>query len=240
MVLARRVLVVRGLRDRVRLEVRPSEEHDPGPEQVLQLTAALARAHRTSRRPRAARGVRIEIAPDADGVVHWLLSGPAGSRAGLEAALAAYPDVDLHDPPPGPTGAGGRRLRTVRCELVLARPAHDPLAATDQVADLHTPIAAVMSGLLTDAGEHATVALDVHVASPGRARRLRHRMAHRAEGRGTPAVPSATGGRQNAPERVERRHETRGLARKLDPAEVLLDIQLLLCVGARTARARSW
>ena len=230
----RRVLVARALRDRDRLEVRPSEDHDPTREQVRQLAAALARPHRAGR-PRAARGVRIEITPDADGTVHYLLSGPAGSRPALHAALTAYPDVELHDPPPTLKSAG-RELRVVRCELVLARPAHEPLADADQLADLHGPIATAMSRLNADGGEHATVALDVQIASAGRARRLRRRMARRAH----PPVRlnAATGdndahGRASTPATVERRHDTRGLARKLDPAEVLVEFQLLLAVQGR-------
>ncbi len=158
LVAVRRVLVAWALRDRDRLEVRPSEDHNPTREQVRQLAAALARAHRAGR-PRAARGVRIEITPDADGMVRYLLSGPAGSRPALQAALTACPHVELHDSPPTLKSAG-RGLRVVRCELVLARPAHEPLADADQLADLHGPIAAAMSRLHVDAGEHATVALE--------------------------------------------------------------------------------
>ena len=229
----RRVLVARALRDRDRLEVRPTEDHDPNREQVRQLAAALGRAHRAGR-PRAARSVRIEITPDADGMVRYLLSGPAGSRPALQAALTAYPDVELHDPPPTLKSAG-RGLRVVRCELVLARPAHEPLADADQLADLHGPVAAAMSRLNVDGGEHATVALDVQVASAGRARRLRRRMARRAHPPVT--LNAATGddarGRASAPATVERRHDTRGLARKLDPTEVLVEFQLLLAVQVR-------
>ena len=227
--LVRRVLVARALRDRDRLEVRPSEDHDPSREHVRGLAAALARAHRPGR-PRAARGVRIEITPDADGVVRYVLSGPAGSRPALQSALTAYPEVELHDAPP-PRRPAGRGLRAVRCELVLARPAHEPLADADQLADLHGPIAAAMSRLNVDGGEHAAVALDVQVASPGRARRLRRRMARRADLLVDAGVGRARGA--STPDRVERRHDTRGLARKLDPAEVLLELQLLLAVRAR-------
>ena len=224
----RRVLVARALRDRDRLEARPSEDHDPTREEIRQFAAALARARRAGR-PRAARGVRIEITPDADGTVRYLLSGPAGSRPALHAALTAYPDVELHDPPaPRPAARG---VRAVRCELVLARGAHEPLADAGRLADLHGPIAAAMSRLHADAGERATVALDVQVCSPGCARAVRRRMARRAR----PLIDAGAGSARAAstPDRVERRHDTRGLARKLDPAEVLLELQLLLGVRAR-------
>jgi hypothetical protein len=243
---AHRVLTSRALQDRVWLEVRPSEEHNPSGEQVRQFAAQLARAHQTRgvRWLRAARGVRVHIHNDAEGVVRYLLAGPRGSRPAIESALSAYPDVEIHEtttplPDHSPSGKQGR---VVRCELVLARPCHEPLAESSQVGDLLGSVASAIDRLTPGRGEHAAVALDLQVASAGHARRLRSRMARQADpqgGRLAGLLDSGTQGRGrqggvSMPDRVQRRHDTKGLDRKLDRGQVLIQMQLLLRVQAGT------
>jgi len=185
-------LVRRALRDRAVLEARPSEEHDPSAEQVRQLASLLARVHHTRgvRWLPAARAVRLQLAPDGDGVVRHLLAGPRGSRTSLETALGAYPNVEVHDPPAAPAAQTGRGR--VRCELALARPSHEPLAPPERAGDVLGALATAMDRLSAEAGETATVALDIHVASPGRARRLRARLQRQAD----PRPPTARRGTQ--------------------------------------------
>lgn len=242
-VAVRAVLVRWALRDRVLLEARPSEEHDPTPEQVRQLAAQLARVHhaRRVRWLRPAGAVRLQLTVDPEGVARYLVAGPRGSRPGLEGALSAYPDVEIHQPATPAPPAAERRGRVVRCELVLARPSYEPLADRDEAGQLLGALATAMGRLNTGAGETATVALDVLVASPGRARRLRARLQRQADpDSGPPARlldregPRGSRGRASVARTVERRHDTRGLDRKLDPGEVLLEFQLLVRVRART------
>jgi hypothetical protein len=236
----RGLLVRRALGDRAVLEARPSEEHDPSAEQVRQLASLLARVHHTRgvRWLGAARAVRLQFAPDGDGVVRYLLAGPRGSRTSLEGACAAYPNVEVYDPPAAPAAQTGRGW-VVRCELALARPSHEPLAPVERAGDVLGALATAMDRLSVEAGETATVALDVHVASPARARRLRARLQRQADPdhtllSGVLDRDDRESGRRSVARMVERRQDTRGLDRKLDPGEVLLEFQLLLRVRART------
>jgi hypothetical protein len=95
-VVLRAVLTRRALGSRVVLELLPSEEFDPTPEDVEQLVAALGRVGpRGGWLTRAASAVRLEVQTGTDGLLRMRVSCAGRSRGGLEAALAAYPQVEL-------------------------------------------------------------------------------------------------------------------------------------------------
>lgn len=99
----RRLLAARQARALV-----PSDALDPPVEAVLRFAAQLGRVRRRGRgrleRPSSAIRVRIASAPG--GRLGYELHHPAHARAVIDAALGAYPDLDVHDltpPPPSDT-----------------------------------------------------------------------------------------------------------------------------------------
>ena len=229
---ARWLAVRRALVRRVAVELVPGEDFDPVPEAIERFAAQLARARPVGWRLIApATAVRVLLGTDRDGVVRYTLHGPPGSRRTLETALAAYEGVELHDPP----ATAARALadgRVVRARLVLARPAREPLADGELNPDPLESIAAAIADLDCVAGEHAAVALDLQPLTPGAARRWRRRLL-RTTGR-TSLRSSGRGDRRGSPSQtIERRHDTRALDRKVDPARTLLRLSLQVCVDAR-------
>ena len=230
---ARWLAVRRALARRVTVELVPGEDFDPAPEAIERFAAQLARARPVGWRLIApATAVRILLSTDPDGVVRYTLHGPPGSRQTLETALVAYDGVELHDPPPTAARALARG-RVVRARLVLARPAREPLADGELNPDPLESIAAAMADLDCAAGEHAAVALDLQPLSASAARRWRRRLLRTTRPR-TSAGSSGRDGRRGSPSQtIERRHDTRALDRKLDPARTLLRFSLQVRVEAR-------
>jgi hypothetical protein len=235
------VLVRRLLAGRESLQLVPSEQFDASAETIEHFAAQLARTGPPGGRLLSAAGaLRVQIATDPDGVVRYVLVAPRRARAAIQTALAAYDGVELRNAPQ-PWTAGDARGRVVRARLVLARSARQPLAQTGLAPDLLEGVAAAMAQLDVDAGEHASLTLDVRVFTTGQAQRVRRRLLRNA----TPAHgrPSAGGlragvrsGRLAASETVERRHDTRALDRKLDAGHTLMRFRLLLRVNASDRR----
>jgi hypothetical protein len=128
-----------------------------------------------------------------------------------------------------------------RAELVLARPATEPLDHLKLDPDPLHAFARALSGLRDDLGESASVVVDVLPATAAQRRWLRHgllRQAQQAEsGTGSSALmavlmPARTvGARRPAlrpAESVERRSDSRQLANKLLEHEPLFALQILL------------
>ena len=230
---ARWLAVRRALARRVTVELVPGEDFDPAPEAIERFAAQLARARPVGWRLIApAAAVRILLSTDPDGVVRYTLHGPPGSRHTLETALVAYDGVELHDPPATAARALARG-RVVRARLVLARPAREPLADGELNPDPLESIAAAMADLDCAAGEHAAVALDLQPLTASAARRWRRRLLRTTRPR-TSAGSSGRDGRRGSPSQtIERRHDTRALDRKLDPARTLLRFSLQVRVEAR-------
>lgn len=233
----REVLTRRALASRVVLELLPSEEFDPTPEDVEQLVVALGRVRsRGGWLTRAAGAVRLEVRTGADGLVRMRVSCAGRSRNALEAALAAYPQVELGEPTTDPEAPppASRTVRTVRVRLVLARPAREALAETGLQPDLMQGIAAAVAGLDPRRGEQARLVLDVRPLGAGEARRVRRRLLGEHRGQGLAAVLAGEPrrGRMSVGETIERRHDTQGLDRKLAPHHPLLQFQLCLRVQA--------
>jgi hypothetical protein len=179
------------LADRVELQLVPSSEFDPPVEAVSRLAAQLARTRRRGRGwlERSAAAVRIGIASDEAGRLGYRISAPAHARTTLHAALGEYADLDIREAPPLPGRDGGA---VARCELVLARPAHEPLAQLGLGPDPLQPLAAVLAGLDAGRGERATVSVDVLALTTGEARRWRRRAQRRIRRREHREDPAPT------------------------------------------------
>jgi hypothetical protein len=235
----RRVAIRRLLASRVTVDLLPAEDFDPSPEDVEQLVAALGRVRpRGGWLLRPAGAVRLELCTDTDGLLRMRASCPGRHLAALEAALAAYPAVELHEPAPDPPGVASRLRRVARTRLVLARPPREALAETGLHPDLLQGVAAAVAQLDPDCGEQARVVLDVRVLSPGEAGRARRRLlGDRPRG----ALVELLGGdrrtrQRSTGETIERRHDTKALDRKLAPEHPLLQFQLALRVEAADRR----
>jgi hypothetical protein len=241
LLVARSVLTRRALADRVAVDLLPTEDFDPSEEDVEQLVAGLGRV-----RPRGgwltggAAATRLELLVDAEGLLRMRASCAGRSAEALQAALAAFPKVELHEPAGLPAPAGGRLRRVVRARLVLARPAHHALAQTGLQPDLLQGVAAAVAGLDPARGEQARLVLDIAPLSAGQAGRARRRLLGRRDGAGPLTSLTAGGGRSRgrltAGESVERRHDTQGLDRKLAPEHPLLRFALHLRVEAADRR----
>ncbi|XAY03967.1 hypothetical protein DSM112329_00793 [Paraconexibacter sp. AEG42_29] len=285
---ARRVLA-----DRTLLQVVPPADLDPSPDAVARFASQLSRTRRRGRGwlERSAAATRITIHSDQAGRLAYEISAPRHAAAALHAALGEYPGLDLLEPQPpadtspatgtgvtptggreaGPIAAHGRarwrahqeRRRVLRCELMLARPAHEPLAILGLTPDPLQPLAAALGGLDTAAGERAQVHLDVLAMTAGEARRWRRRTQRRARrdlGHHSPAPRPAggwssagsdplnltdllarpagqAGGRGDVVAAAGRQHVVEGLRAKASGHGQLLGVQLLLEVRGRDRRA---
>jgi len=241
----RRVLVGRALRSRVRLELLASEAFDPSIEAVERFAAQLARTRRGAGgwldRPGSA--VRVRLAGEDDGLMHYTLEAPRRALPTLHAALGAYDQLDIRPADTTDTPTGGA---VVRAELVLARSSSLPLGETGLEPDLLQSFAAALARLDSTRGERAVVALDLLPAAPGQRRRLRRRLlreaSRHAEHHAGVSLGSLLGenersagrGRIGVGEAAGRRWQTRALERKLASGGPLFQIQLLLRVQAQS------
>jgi hypothetical protein len=183
------------LADRVELQLVPSPEFDPSIEAVGRLAAQLARTRRRGRgwleRPAAA--VRFDIASDSSGRLGYRISAPAHAKQTLHAALGEYSELDIREDTGAADSSG--HASSARCELVLARPAREPLAQLGLDPDPLQPLAAVMEGLRAQRGERVQVSVDVLALTTGEARRWRRqaqRRTRRQERRDNPQPRPAT------------------------------------------------
>lgn len=215
----RRRLVCGLLADRLQMLVVPTGDLDVSLEAVSRFASQLSRTRRRGRSwlERPASGTRMRIASDDQGRLTYHVSAPAHARSILHAALGEYPDIQLQETTPEALealAAGsaksslGRRLSprrnragagVVRCELVLARAAHEPLGLLGLDPDPLQPLAAAVAGLQADRGERASVHVDVLAMTPGEARRWRHRAQRtvrrqRRRDEPTPSSPGRSGG----------------------------------------------
>ena len=214
---------------------------------VLRFAAQLSRTRRATRGwfERHASAVRVLLDNDGDGRLRYSLSLPARAVPALRSALSAYDHVQLRalQPQRREQVAG---LRVLRCELRLARPAHEPLAQLPLDPDPLHGFASVIAESEKRLGESVQVAIDLLPASAGERRRLRRRLlrkAHRAsrpqrslrevlEGR-------RSSGRGSAGEMVQGRAQREEIGSKLAHAEPLFCAQILLrCQSRSQARAR--
>jgi hypothetical protein len=242
------VLTRRSLRSRFRVELLPADTFDPSPDAIRRFASQLTRTRcgfLTGWLERPASAVRILISPDEQGVLHYSLEVPERARTALAAALSAYSQIDARPCEPAELPRQGR---TVRVELALARPVGQPLGDPGLDPDPLQGIAGVL-GRMHGAGEGAIVAVDLIPKTPAQSRRLRERIlkgaARQADAQTAGALalllgkPGPAGSRPVA-DTVDRLFKTRALQRKLDAADPLFAVQILLCVRARErARARS-
>ena len=156
----RLVLTRRSLRSRVQVELRPADTFDPSPDAIRRFASQLARTRRgffLGWLERPASAVRILVAPDTQGVVHYRLEVPERARPALLAALSAYSQIDVRECEPVALPSEGR---TVRVELTLARALEHPLGDPGLDPDPLQGLAGVL-GRIHGAGEGALVAVDL-------------------------------------------------------------------------------
>lgn len=239
--LLRLVLSRRALRSRVQFELLPADTFDPSLDAIRRFAGQLVRTRRGFilgwlERPGSA--VRILLAPDRHGVLHYRLEVPGRARTALEAALSAYSHLEANECKPVPLPSEGH---TVRVELRLAHPPGQPLGDPGLDPDPLQGIAGVL-GRLHGPAEGARVAIDLLPKTPAQSRRLRRRLlkdaAREAGMQSAGTLAGILGERQRpgrlpAADAVERLFQTRALQRKLDASDPLLATQILLCVGAR-------
>ena len=236
----RLVLSRRALRSRVQFELLPADTFDPSLDAIRRFAGQLVRTRRGFllgwlERPGSA--VRILLAPDRHGVLHYRLEVPGRARTALAAALTAYSHLEVKECEPVPLPREGH---TVRVELRLAHPPGQPLGDPGLDPDPLQGIAGVL-GRLHGPAESALVAIDLLPKTPAQSRRLRKRLlrdAARQAGVQSAGKLGILGERQRAgrlpaADAVDRLFQTRALQRKLDASDPLFATQILLCVRAR-------
>jgi hypothetical protein len=237
----RLVLSRRALRSRVQFELLPADTFDPSIDAIRRFAGQLARTRRGFllgwlERPGSA--VRILIAPDEQGVLHYRLEVPERARSALAAALTAYSQLEASEYDPLPFPDAGH---TVRVELRLAHKPGQPLGDPGLDPDPLQGIAGVL-GRLHGSAEGARAAIDLLPKTPAQSRRLRKRMfkgaARRAGIQSARPLDGLLGqqprmGRLPAADAVDRLFQTRALQRKLDASDPLFATQILLCVRTR-------
>ena len=244
---ARAVATRRGLARRVTVVVLAPDSFDPGLDAVLRFASQLSRVRRLVGGwldPRAS-AVRVLIDNDPTGRMRYCLSLSGRSLPALRTALSAYDRVQIRpanpDPDPAVTGDGG----VVRCELRLARAAHEPLAQLALDPDPLQSFARLTADLNDELGESVQVAVDLLPCTPGARRRLRRRLLRQAH-RDTQQVGfrDLLGGAQrsgggSAGEMVGARAERDAISSRLLHAEPMFRAQILLRCSSRVqGRAR--
>jgi hypothetical protein len=246
----RRIIATRRmLASRRSVAVVPADDFDPRPETVAALAAALASGSRRigGWADRPASAVRVRLANDARGRIVYLVEVPERELSRLRSTLHAYRGVELRDAaealaaPPRPER---EETRTVRAEMVLARPSYEPLAWPPLIPDPLTPFAAALAGVRRDRGFEAEICVDLLPATGRRAGRLRkamRRRARRAGGGRRASVGELLGGASTAcggpdpVDLIERRMLGKGLESKLREGATLFEAQILLRVSAADA-----
>ncbi|MBS1891182.1 MAG: hypothetical protein JST59_07810 [Actinobacteria bacterium] len=252
----RLLMTRRTLASRRALAVVPADGFDPRPESVAALAAGVAQSgHRIGAwTDRRASAVRVRLTNDAAGRLAYLIEVPGRELPRLRNALRPYKGVEIRDVDEVLAVERERPARnevhprTVRAEMVLARPSYEPLARPALDPDPLTAFTAALAGVRRDRGEVAEVCLDLLPATGRRAGRLRRGMRRQAKRRGRDGGPSfaeVLGGakersRPDLVDRFERRELGRGLESKLREGAPLFESQILLRVtAADTGRAKT-
>jgi hypothetical protein len=234
----------RTLASRRAVAIVPADGFDPRPETVAAFATALAAGSRRTGAwaDRPASAVRVRLTHDAQGRLVYLMELPERDVSRLRSALHSYRGLELRDPEEILAAGGGRPgapTRTVRAEMVLAGPSHEPLARPPLVPDPLTPFAAALAGVRRGHGVEAEVCVDLLPAAGMRGTRLRRRMRRRARrrGGGGPSFGEVLGSaredaRTDPVELVERRMFGRGLESKLREGATLFELQVLVRVTA--------
>lgn len=186
----RRRHVRRMLADRLTWRLVPADTLDPQLDAVVRFAAQLTRSRRRGRawleRPAATIRIRIHSTPEAS--VAYEMTAGAHARSVVRTALGAYPEVELHETTSAASAKTekgtpcGSHLRVARAELVLARPAYEPLADIGLAPDPLQALAAAMQDLDDDRREQSEAivdALPLTAWEAHRARRAMRRAAHR-------------------------------------------------------------
>jgi hypothetical protein len=246
----------RTLASRRALAVVPADGFDPRRETVAALAAALASGSRRigGWADRRASAVRVRLTDDAQGRLTYLVEVPARELGRLRTALGPYRGLEIREAAevlavePAEKD-DDRRPRTVRAELVLARPSSEPLARPPLDPDPLAPFAAALAGVRRDRGEVAEVCLDLLPAVGMRAGRLRRRMRRQARRRNRERGSSLAealggahrgGGLTDPLDLYDRRALAKGIEAKLHEGATLFEAQVLVRVTApEKARAKA-
>jgi hypothetical protein len=228
------------LQSRVRVLVLAPDSFDPSMDGVLRFASQLSRGP-GGWFERRAKAVRITLDASPDGQLRYSLTVPRSSLPALRSALSAYDRVQVR-----PVGeeSGTRRDHDVwsaRCELRLARPAHEPLAHLALEPDPLQGFASVIGQVEKRLGESVEVAIDLLPVSPGERHRLRRRLfrqAHRKTRDEMSFEEILTGrksrGRGSAAEMVEGRAEREEVFSKLGHSDAVFRAQVLLRCSSRS------
>jgi hypothetical protein len=235
----------RTLASRRSVAVVPADGFDPRPETVAALAAALAAGSRRigGWTDRPASAVRVRLTNDARGRTVYLLELADRDVSRLRSTLHAYHGVELRgaaEVTAAPPRPDGEEARTVRAEMVLAGPSHEPLARPPLDPDPLAPFAASLAGVRRDRGVRAEICLDLLPAAGMRGARLRRRLRRQARRRGgarrQPLGEVLGGareaGRANDLDLFDRRMFAKGLESKLREGATLFEVQVLLRVSA--------
>ncbi|MBA3867374.1 MAG: hypothetical protein H0X42_13705 [Solirubrobacterales bacterium] len=248
----------RTLASRRAVAIVPADGFEPRPETVAAFASALASGSRRTGAwtDRPASAIRVGLTNDASGRLVYLLELPGRDLSRLRSALHVYRGVEIRDADdvlavggrPTREEGQGRRRRTVRAELVLARPSVEPLARPPLDPDPLTPFAAALAGVAHEQGVEAEVCIDLLPAAGMRAARLRRRMRRQARHRGRRRDHSLgevlggvreSRGRGDLLDLHDRRALGRGIESKLREGATLFEAQILLRVTApEKARAK--
>jgi hypothetical protein len=249
LVLVRAMVMRRALRSRAEIALVPADEFDPSPDQVLRFAAQLSRSRRRvlGWLELRASAIRITLTADREGRLAYLLGSPSQATSLVRSALRGFEGIELRDPANVLAEPRQDRRRTLRAELVLARPSVEPLERLDLDPDPLQPFAAALKALRPELGDRAVVCLDLLPATAAEARRLRRRLlrqARRPEGTAGPLrerlLDRADRRGADPVELAERRAEGRALDAKLKDAGALFRLQVLVrCEAAERARAKA-
>lgn len=177
----------RALSRRVAVALVPAGSFDPSAEAVVRFAAGLARSRRAigGALIASAYAVRVRLDTDESGRLRYTLELPAHAKRALQTAAGAYAEgVELREPPGEPKPAERKserepRPRVARAELVLARASHEPLREAGLDPDPLAAFARALSGLRTESGERAEVAIDLLPVTAAGRRRARKRLLRR-------------------------------------------------------------
>jgi hypothetical protein len=234
----------RTLASRRVVAIVPADGFEPRPETVAAFASSLAAGSRriSAWADRPASAIRVRLTNTADGRMAYVVEVPGRDLSRLRSALRAYRGIEVRDASDviPDTGLSEEDTRgVVRAEMVLARPAFEPLARLPLDPDPLSPFAAALAGVRRDRGEEAEVCVDLLPAPGMRARMLRRRMrrmARRARLDREPSFPdlfdTPGSGRTDPLELYDRRALGKGLEAKLREGATLFGLQILLRVSA--------
>lgn len=235
----------RTLASRRALAIVPADGFDPQPESVAACATTLAAGSRRTGAwfDRPASSVRVRLTNDAQGRLVYLVELPGRDVSRLRSALHAYRGVELRNADEVLAVTGRKvetRSRTVRAEMVLAGPSHEPLARSPVAPDPLTSFAAALAGVRREHGVEAEVCVDLLPAVGMREAKLRRRMRRQARRRGGERRQSfgevlagaGDGARTDPVELIDRRAVGKALESKLREGATLFELQVLVRVTA--------